>query len=588
MEPAKRKLIFETTPEIKRTRTEKTKLRLIESIDLELQYSFAEIIRGLTSAFQHRPKKDVTKAIFVFLKRNFNKKLQVVDRFALRKLSQRLRPTHPHTANLVKSFCEKDSHLYFKKLPLDIWKLIFIYLDKDDYEAVRELHQDRLEAFCVNWHNEKQFYTVKEQFLKKNIHLLKKVSLLPQSQTYIERLTDWGVEELRLCCSELKVPEVLSKVNPASLRKLMFIQTQPVAIDQAIDRLQHVDELWLRNVNASAVEDKDQLFGIINQMSNLGKISFFGCKLTLLPDSLPLKLRELDLSHNHLMDISWVERLTNLTSLVYHNTIITQPDVRAVNTLTSLKRLTLSPSSSSVSINLENLFQLTRLDLNYCQMKGWRDVEQITTILRNNVRLKDLRMRHTVVITKILNVVAGLSFLEELDISQNKFEEGDPFRPLSALTRLRVLRVEETLSRKVSWAFLQALTNLNRLDAESNKLSDSDLEHVSQLPSLTYLSISHNTIGTGVNYLTGLTRLHQLWMESCGVCESSVLSKLTTLSLLNVTSNKLSFTDISQLIQMPRMRMLWFEGNSVKDAEKMKTLEDSKTAALNKRWGWNR
>lgn len=169
------------------------------------------------------------------------------------------------------------------------------------------------------------------------------------------------------------------------------------------------------------------------------------------------------------------------------------------------------------------------------------DVEALYSKLNKLEELKELKelsVRHIsdAAIPKLIRLSASL---ESLHIGGYLALTADGIRPLSALTKLRKLEVDGGGTIPSSgYRFLSNLVLLESLTLHNCQLQDAELECVSGLVHLSYLSLSscHRITGSGFNHFESLLNLESLDVSGTSVQSDALLHlsscrKLKTLDL---------------------------------------------------------
>ncbi len=236
----------------------------------------------------------------------------------------------------------------------------------------------------------------------------------------------------------------------------------------------------------------------------------------------------LDLSGNQITDISPLQGLHDLTSLVLFSNQISD----------------LSPLQELIGLIELNLSQNHIIDLS--MIKGLN-------------RLKSLRLWN-IQITNI-SALQRLDSLTELNLSQNQISDLSPLKELHGLTLLRLSR-----NGISNLSPLKRLTDLTELDLSQNQISN--LSPLKDLDTLTSLKLSENKISdlSPLKRLIGLTSID---LSGNIISDLSPLKELNQLVKLDLGDNQIA--NISPLKGLQRLKSLGLASNQITDLSPLKT-----------------
>ena len=273
---------------------------------------------------------------------------------------------------------------------------------------------------------------------------------------------------------------------------------------------------------------------------------------------LPVSLRKVILGGKwndtwSISDGRFLENLTNLTSLdLGYNKI---SDGRFLEKLTKLTTLDLGNNQISDGRFLEKLTNLTSLYLSFNQISDGRFLQKLTkltTLDLSNNQISDARF-----LEKLTN-------LTTLDLGNNQITDA---RFLEKLTNLTTLDLR---SNQISDArFLENLTNLTTLDLNSNKISD--WRFLENLTNLTTLYLGSNQI-SDARFLEKLINLTSLNLGYNQISDARFLEKLTNLTTLNLWNNQIS--DARFLEKLTKLTSLDLGNNQISDARFLQNLSN--------------
>ncbi len=244
-----------------------------------------------------------------------------------------------------------------------------------------------------------------------------------------------------------------------------------------------------------------------------------------------INLEEIWIVNNPISDLSPLAELKNLIRLEAWNTSI--EDLSPLAGLTKLRNLVLASNPISDLSPLASLTNLEILSIYGIETVDLSPLAGLTNLIRlqiaNNERLSDL------------SPLASLINLEWLDC--HGCDSLSDLSPLAALTKLEYLNLNHT--RRVSdysLAPLSGLTGLRRLRLDENRISD--VSPLSGLINLVRLDLPRNEI-VDLSPLSGLTRLTELYLNVNRISDVSPLSGLINLEWLDLRVNQIA--DISSL-----------------------------------------
>ncbi len=195
----------------------------------------------------------------------------------------------------------------------------------------------------------------------------------------------------------------------------------------------------------------------------------------------------------------------------------------------------------TLGIELEQVFKIswiTGYQLNFDK--------QITGLSLYDLKLND--------ISKIIEPLANLRNLLELNLWNNKISDIEPLAKLSNLQELLLW------NNKISdLQPLAKLTSLQELDLRFNQVSD--LEPLAKLTNLQKLDLSENQV-SDLSSLAKLTNLQKLDLQDNQISDLEPLTKLTNLQELNLSENQVS--DLEPLKGLHKLSRLSLNDNLIK------------------------
>ncbi|KAL2023487.1 hypothetical protein VTK56DRAFT_2483 [Thermocarpiscus australiensis] len=212
----------------------------------------------------------------------------------------------------------------------------------------------------------------------------------------------------------------------------------------------------------------------------------------------------------------------------------------------SLRELDLYDNLISHIRGLDDLVNLTSLDLSFNKIKHIKHVNHLTN-------LTDLYF----VANKISKIegLSGLTKLRNLELGSNRIRELQNLESLTALEELWVAK-----NKIISLTGLSGLPHLRLLSIQSNRIRD--LSPLKDVPQLEELYISHNALES----LEGLehnTRLRVLEVSNNRIASLRGLAPLAALEELWASYNQLAdFAELErELADKRALTTVYFEGN---------------------------
>lgn len=321
----------------------------------------------------------------------------------------------------------------------------------------------------------------------------------------------------------------------------------------------------------------------LKYMVNLTKLNLSGNNITDLTPLAELKqLRDLRLGQNDITDVSPLAELTNLEYI----------DLRENPNLTDL-----SPLSGLTNMQEFNYYNSPVEDLSF--MAGWTKLEYLEL---SNVTDPDLSVLSGLTNVKHIytngsgnnTVMPDLSFMENMTKLQEislwgYYEELDlsPLKNLTELTRLNLGRNggNNIAATMTGLDALSGMTKLTELRLEGS--GTTSLDPLSGLTELRSLNINdYNNSGyyslTDISALSGMTKLTELNLSLGNVKDLSPLAGLTELTSLNLSGNFYT-DDLSFLSGMTKLKELYLNGSEntrVNDLSAFSELTSLQTLSL--------
>ena len=213
-----------------------------------------------------------------------------------------------------------------------------------------------------------------------------------------------------------------------------------------------------------------------------------------------------------------IASLTNLTYLQITDTSVSSTDLKAIGALHKLESLTLNNCGLATTAGLEQLKNLTYLDLS-------NNIDALMSM----TELQELYMAHNALTD--LTSLTSLKKLVKLDVSYNSIKS---LLPLYNVTGLQELNVSNNLILEIT--NIDKLSALKKLDISNNQLVDAST--LATCTSLEELNISNNQL-TNVTMLSSLMKLTSLNFSHNQVTEIPTFPKNCALVTIDGSHNLL-------------------------------------------------
>ncbi|CAL5066826.1 unnamed protein product [Urochloa decumbens] len=300
----------------------------------------------------------------------------------------------------------------------------------------------------------------------------------------------------------------------------------------------------------------------LNMMGTDNELPSLISKLSSL-DDLRLRLVRSDLDNRGL---SWVSNLTQLTHLLLDGYDFSRLVPTWIGELTRLESLYMGDCNFPMPIphQIGNLTKLAELKFSSCDFAEQR----MPSWIGNLTKLTSLKIYDCTFSGPIPSTIGKLIQLEALEVSYSNINGNIP-KSLFALPVLQRLLTENQLvgsledipapllsplfeidlrgnqlTGPIPKSFFQ-LTNLDYLDLDSNKLSDTiELGSIWRLKSLTHLNLGNNMISVlekeGNTILPNSLKIQALYLSSCNLTKfPASLKYLDTIQGLDLSNNQI-------------------------------------------------
>ena len=243
----------------------------------------------------------------------------------------------------------------------------------------------------------------------------------------------------------------------------------------------------------------------------------------------------------------------------------------------SLESLTLRSNLLSSMQGVENLVQLTHLELYDNQIESLSHLDQLSKLTILDMSFNAIRE---------MSPVACCPLLTELYIAQNKLRK---IEGISEMKHLKILDLGANRIRSMSNCGLDKLINLESLWLGKNKIEA--IDGVNALPKLEKLDVQHNRllsidnaivhndveskegdegVDAALQGITGLKSLRQLYLASNSITNVKGLPLESKLECIDLTSNKISNLDGIEVHK--ELGDLWLTSNEIENMAQIQAL----------------
>lgn len=271
-------------------------------------------------------------------------------------------------------------------------------------------------------------------------------------------------------------------------------------------------------------------------------------------------------------DLSSIASLNSLKELNLNGCALTDDNVKAIGTLSSLTKAVLTDCKLSTISGLEGAKQLQYLDLSNNTIRNLDPISSLN-------QLQELNLQHNALTD--LKVLSGLSTLQKLDVSYNALTSVTPLSGCNSLVWLDFSNNSVT-----SVEGINKLTALTYLNASSNQLTD--VTPLASCVNLEKLYIASNSL-TMITELSPLVKLtvfdfsnNQVtalpnWSDECSlVTIDGSNNQLETIDILsgfqnlnNVYMDYNLLTSVDALTNCPRLMIVNVYGNAISNVSKL-------------------
>ncbi len=343
-----------------------------------------------------------------------------------------------------------------------------------------------------------------------------------------------------------------------------------------ISTLTKLEALIANNCNISSLSSGGTpvLAGMHNlKLLDLSSNAFTSLDTVLDADTVYGRLKEIYLNDNELNSISQLANAPFVQLLTLSNNNLDSTDISALSSMSYLTYLSLADNSITDISSLGGLKNLTELRLQknkISDVTALKDMTEMVSLYLGDNQITNVSKleKLTKITTLYLNnnaelenvdVVSGMTGLKVLNVSGDNI---DNLNAVSALVELIELFAENNSIS--SFAFVQNLTNLNKLLLANNRGTGDEADNMSEylggLSNLTVLTLSGKKLNsldflqtTNANNNTTMKPIVRLEVANCslpsyyvtGIADTTVTEHVDNINLLAALKQTLLYLDIS-------------------------------------------
>ena len=370
-----------------------------------------------------------------------------------------------------------------------------------------------------------------------------------------------------LSLNGLGINEINQIPNLGDLKtiKWLFLYNNNITIINGLEKLCSLQKLYLQGNKITEI-------GGLDTLENLEELMLSNNKIKDIRGLTHLKnLKILDLNNNEIENISGLERLTNLEILKLSDNNINK--ISGLDSLKNLKDLYLNYNEIKIIENIGELFNLGLIDLRSNPISEITGFENLNNL--KHIRLNETRIQKEL-FDKLGGLKGGLGITEVKEpknlvrYCQGKYIEYKGKFLYSSDNKLKLnnLDIEEIGDIKR----LSELSFLEYLELSENKIKE--IDNLNSLVNLRALYLNQNQI-ENIDNLNSLTKLKTLALNDNQITEITSFDKLQSLDHLNLSNNNIS--EIKGLKNLKYLKELFLCGNkitSIKNLQMFNNLEN--------------
>lgn len=425
---------------------------------------------------------------------------------------------------------------------------------------------DRIKEVFADWSTDEIYQKINHS-LKSNPEL-KKVSICDYKDDFGDKVLTFSEEELNYLFEGIvEIPrlEELS-IQLFNSCDLDFLSQLPDLKSLSLDiETQENNENYLALSTLSSLEQLN-----LKLHSTTIDLSFLENLIALEDLSLVGTIDEEGYSNNFITHIEALENLHQLKSLTLERVNLTDQDTHSLSALTSLENLNLSDNHISDLSSLEFLTNLKSLDLSRNEISDiqllshFRELEKLDVAVNHIQDITPIRSLSSLTSLNIggneISDIEGLADLTNLTALSAFSNYISDIEPLSSLYKLNMLSLSFNEIEDIR--FLANLYQLETLFLEKNQITD--ISSIMHLPKLSFLYLNGNQIEDIPTLAsTESSALQTLHLEDNQVTDITPLSSYPELCELSLVGNQI--TSIEPLKNLSHLEDLNFSDNPVED-----------------------
>ncbi len=220
--------------------------------------------------------------------------------------------------------------------------------------------------------------------------------------------------------------------------------------------------------------------------------------------------------------------------------------------------------------SLKTLSDIVSMEnINSLELTGETDIESFS-VLSSLTNIKSLKLSGCNVSNENLDVIGGMTWLENLDLSDNKISD---ISALASLTKLKTLNLANNNIKNID--AIGTLTKITVLNISNNRISS--VSSLKKLSGLENLNLSDNP----VSELDGISSLSNITTLNLARTEINTLGKISSYrNLINLDISGSSITGLKNITSISSLSTLNVSQTGVKDFSSIKNMRIKNLTAV--------